>query len=103
MNEMSTTVIELLSGNATVEQVASQFELAESDLLAGITGSLGSTSARERQLEEENRLLREALIREATLRAELLGRVRLGREPSPRPRRRRRSTRGLRHRRLSRR
>ena len=99
MNEMSTTVIELLSGNATVEQVASQFELFESDLLDGITGSLGSTSARERELECENRQLREALIREATLRAELLGRVRLERDSPPRPRRRRKSARGLRHRR----
>ena len=99
MNEMSANLMELLSGNATVEQVASQFEGVEFDLLAGITGSLGgSMSERERLLEEENRLLREALIREATLRAELLGRVRLGREPRS-PRRRRKTARGVRHRR----
>lgn len=101
MNEMSTAVIDLLSGNATVEQVAGHFEIFENDLLAGITGSLGSTSERERQLEAENRMLREALIREATLRAELLGHQRLAREP--RAPRRRKSTRGLRHRKSARR
>jgi len=104
MDDMSNAVIDLLSGRATVDDVAGRLERVEQELIAGITGGLGSAPAtdRERQLEAENRMLREALIREATLRAELLQQRRLSRVPrAPRRARRRRVVRGLRHRRRS--
>lgn len=92
MNDMPNAVIDLLSGRASVDEVAGRFESAERDLLAGISGTLApadASTSRERRLEEENRLLRDALLREATLRAELLRERRIPVAPAPRRRRRR--------------
>ena len=90
MNDMSNSVIDLLSGRASVDDLAGRLERVEQDLIAGITGGLSATGTtdRERQLEAENRILREALIREATLRAELLQQRRVTHVPR-RARRRR--------------
>ena len=93
--ERSLAVLELLSGKASIQQLALRFNVHEEtvlkwrdDALEGMTASLrrgSGKSARERELEKENKELRAAFT-DLAIRSELMERALRDRPPTRRGR-----------------